>query len=163
MFTLEDGYMQCNIKPSGPPGYPNVPAKYDDGGNNFSFADGHVEYRKWTYKTSNPGEGILNCPYVYGSRGPGSGNSAGASGLDQDWQWLRHKISVPLPGKNPPVGDLIPLLIPPIVPKAPGRAYGQVVCQERLSLFFAGVWPAKSKHTTLAQSTGARTFLSART
>src|SRR5207244_2612531 len=44
MWSLNDGYLECNIKPVGAQSYPDCPAKYDCGGNCFSFADGHVEY-----------------------------------------------------------------------------------------------------------------------
>lgn len=90
MYTLNDGYLQCSLST---PGYPDVPAKYDCGGNCFSFVDGHAEYKKWKYHTSDPNAGILNCPYAYPKRGPGSGMSMTSSGLDVDWIWLRQHTS----------------------------------------------------------------------
>ena len=61
MYSLNDGYLQCDLVT---PGYPDVPAKYHDGGNCFSFADGHTEYKKWRYRTSDPTAGLLNAPYA---------------------------------------------------------------------------------------------------
>jgi len=92
MYTLQDGYLQCSLST---PGYPDVPAKYDCGGNCFSFVDGHTEYKKWKYITNDPKSSILNCPYGYPQRGPGSGNSMNSSGLDPDWIWLRTHTSCP--------------------------------------------------------------------
>ena len=90
MYSLNDGYLQCNLAT---PGYPDVPAKYDCGGNCFSFIDGHVEYKKWKYSTSDPKAGLLNCPYAYGTVNGGA--PWGSSGLDQDWIWLRQHTSCP--------------------------------------------------------------------
>jgi prepilin-type N-terminal cleavage/methylation domain-containing protein len=90
MFTLNDGYLQCSL---GTPGYPDVPGKYDCGGNCFSFVDGHAEYKKWKYITNDPKSGLLNAPYAYNVRGPGGGISQNSSGLDPDWKWLREHTS----------------------------------------------------------------------
>ena len=90
MYNLNDGYLQCDLAT---PGYPDVPAKYDCGGNNFSFVDAHVEYKKWKYITSDPKAGLLNCPYAYGVTG--GGTAWGSSGLDVDWKWLREHTSCP--------------------------------------------------------------------
>jgi prepilin-type N-terminal cleavage/methylation domain-containing protein len=90
MHSLNDGYLQCNLPPIGQPDYPDIPAKYDCGGNCFSFVDGHTEYRKWKFNT-NLAAGLLNCPYgshVTGGHWP-------ASGLDLDWYWLREHTSLP--------------------------------------------------------------------
>ncbi len=67
------------------PDYPDVPAAYDDGGNTFSFIDGHVEHHKWLYQAS--GFGLLACPYSYGV----VNNSAHwpSSIQDMDWKWLQ--------------------------------------------------------------------------
>jgi prepilin-type N-terminal cleavage/methylation domain-containing protein len=92
MYTLQDGYLQCSLST---PGYPDVPGKYDCGGNCFSFVDGHTEYRKWKYLTSDPKSSILNAPYAFGVRGPGGGISQNSSGLDPDWKWLREHTSCP--------------------------------------------------------------------
>jgi len=90
MYTLQDGFMQCSLST---PGYPDVPGKYDCGGNCFSFVDSHVEYKKWKYATSDPKSSILNAPYSFGSKGPGGGISQNSSGLDPDWKWLREHTS----------------------------------------------------------------------
>jgi prepilin-type N-terminal cleavage/methylation domain-containing protein len=90
MYTLNDGYLQCDLPT---PGYPDVPAKYHSGGNCFSFADGHTEYKKWRYKTSDPMAGILNAPYAKDVSN--RGQHWGSSGLDVDWLWLRQHTSCP--------------------------------------------------------------------
>jgi prepilin-type N-terminal cleavage/methylation domain-containing protein len=92
MYTLQDGYLQCNLST---PGYPDVPGKYDCGGNCFSFVDGHTEYKKWKYITNDPKAGILNAPYAFNVRGPGGGLTQTSSGLDPDWKWLRDHTSCP--------------------------------------------------------------------
>ena len=86
MYTLNDGYMQGNLNT---PDYPDVPANYHQGGNVFSFADGHTEYKKWMYNTSDPKAGIKNVPYSKGV----TGTHWGSSGLDMDWKWLRDHTS----------------------------------------------------------------------
>jgi prepilin-type N-terminal cleavage/methylation domain-containing protein len=88
MCSLNDGYLECSPTT---PRFPDVPAKYHDGGNCFSFADGHTEYKKWMYHTSDPAAGILNAPYAYGAK---SSNRT-ASGLDVDWVWLRTHTTIP--------------------------------------------------------------------
>jgi prepilin-type N-terminal cleavage/methylation domain-containing protein len=92
MYTLQDGFMQCSLNT---PGFPDVPAKYDCGGNCFSFVDGHTEYHKWKYNSAVPLGSILGCPYAYNVRGPGGGISITSSGLDPDWKWLREHTSCP--------------------------------------------------------------------
>jgi prepilin-type N-terminal cleavage/methylation domain-containing protein len=88
MYTLNDGFLQCN---PATPDFPDVPAKYHDGGNCFSFVDGHTEYKKWLYKTSDPTASLLNCPY----QSHVTGVHWGSSGLDGDWKWLREHTSCP--------------------------------------------------------------------
>jgi prepilin-type N-terminal cleavage/methylation domain-containing protein len=90
MYSINDGYLQCDLAT---PGYPDVPAKYHSGGNCFSFADGHTEFKLWKYKTTDPNAGLLNCPYA--KNVTGGGNHWGSSGLDVDWQWLRQHTSCP--------------------------------------------------------------------
>ncbi|HEX5218523.1 MAG TPA: prepilin-type N-terminal cleavage/methylation domain-containing protein [Verrucomicrobiae bacterium] len=93
MYTMEDGYLQCNLDT---PSYPNVPANYHCGGGNaFSFADGHVEYRKWMYNTSDRTAGLKNVPYAKDVKSGGGGTAWGSSGLDPDWKWLRERTSCP--------------------------------------------------------------------
>jgi len=90
MYTLNDGYLQSDLAT---PGYPDAPGKYHTGGNCFSFADGHVEYKKWKYKTSDPTAGLLNVPYAKPQAN--GGQRWGSSGLDVDWMWLREHTSCP--------------------------------------------------------------------
>ena len=95
MYSMNDGYLQCNPNSPGSvgsqTGYPDVPANYHQGGNCFSFADGHVEYKKWLYNTSDKTVGLKNVPYAkYVTSG---GNGQGSSGLDMDWKWLRERTS----------------------------------------------------------------------
>jgi prepilin-type N-terminal cleavage/methylation domain-containing protein len=86
MYTLNDGFLQLNLNS---PDFPDVPAKYDCGGNCFTFADGHGEYRKWKWK-GGPGLGILNAPYQAGiTANSGGYGRTGSSGQDVDWQWIR--------------------------------------------------------------------------
>jgi len=88
MYSLNDGYLQCNLDT---PSYPDVPANYHQGGNCVSFADGHVEYKKWLYNTSDPKAGIKNAPYIKDVKN--GGQPWGSSGLDMDWKWLREHTS----------------------------------------------------------------------
>jgi len=88
MWSLNDGYLQCDLAT---PGFPDVPGKYHQGGNVFSFGDGHTEHKKWLYATSDPNAGILNVPYAKDK----TGGNQGSSGLDDDWKWLRQHTSCP--------------------------------------------------------------------
>ena len=88
MYSLNDGYLECSLPT---PGYPDVPAAYHGGGNCFSFADGHGEFRKWRFVTTDPKAGLLNCPYAKNVSNYGA--SWNTSGLDVDWQWLRQHTS----------------------------------------------------------------------
>jgi prepilin-type N-terminal cleavage/methylation domain-containing protein len=90
MYSLEDGYLQCSLST---PAYPNVPANYHDKGNCFSFGDGHTEFRKWIYTTSDPKAGLQNVPYA--QHVSGGGSYWNSSGLDMDWLWLREHTSCP--------------------------------------------------------------------
>ena len=85
MRAMNDGYLQMQLNS---PLYPDIPANYDSGGNCFSFADGHVEYRKWKWP-GLPTAGLKNVPYANGNTG---GNWA-SSGQDVDWLWLRDRTS----------------------------------------------------------------------
>ena len=91
MWSLNDGYLECNLAT---PAFPDTPAKYHDGGNAISFADAHVEYKKWLYHTTDTLEGILNAPYVY-NQTSGRNPTQNGSGLDVDWIWLRQHTSCP--------------------------------------------------------------------
>jgi prepilin-type N-terminal cleavage/methylation domain-containing protein len=85
MYSLVDGLMQMNC---GQPDYPDVPAAYHDGGNCFTFADGHAEVRLWKYPGGNA-SGILYVPYVKNV----TGGHWPSSGLDPDWRWLRDRTA----------------------------------------------------------------------
>jgi hypothetical protein len=89
MYSLNDGFLQMNLNA---PGYPDVPAAYDLSGNCFSFADAHVEDRKWVWP-GTASAGLRNCPYAYGVTS--SGVSWGSSGADSDWSWVRQHSSTP--------------------------------------------------------------------
>ena len=91
MWSLNDGYLQSRLTD---PAYPDCPAKYDCGGNCFSFADGHTEYKKWKYVTNDKDAGILNAPYAYNSIA-GRNPTQNSSGFDPDWKWLRERTSCP--------------------------------------------------------------------
>ena len=80
MRSLNDGYLQMNLQS---PDYPDIPANYDCGGNNFTFADGHGEYRKWMW-TGSPTTGLRSVPY----KKDNIGGHWGSSGQDVDWLWL---------------------------------------------------------------------------
>jgi prepilin-type N-terminal cleavage/methylation domain-containing protein/prepilin-type processing-associated H-X9-DG protein len=89
MWSLNDGYMQVSCAN---PNWPDVPAAYDCGGNGFSFADGHVEYRKWIWGGAAD---LKACPYQYGVH-PGGGYWGGNGGVpanDSDWLWYRDHSS----------------------------------------------------------------------
>jgi prepilin-type N-terminal cleavage/methylation domain-containing protein len=90
MYSLNDGYLQCDLTT---PGFPDVPANYHSAGNCFSFADGHTEYKKWHYVTSDPTAGLINCPYQ--KNVVNNGMERPTSGLDMDWAWLRLHTSCP--------------------------------------------------------------------
>jgi len=85
MRSLNDGYLQMN---TASPDYPDIPANYDCGGNCFSFADDHGEYRKWKW-SGTPTTGLRSVPYQKGN----IGGHWGSSGLDVDWSWLREHTS----------------------------------------------------------------------
>jgi type II secretory pathway pseudopilin PulG len=87
MYSLNDGYLQMHLTS---PDYPDVPAAYDIGGNCFSFADAHVEYRKWVWSGITTA-GLRNCPYAYHMQANGA--HWPSSGVDLDWLWLRQHTS----------------------------------------------------------------------
>ena len=90
MYTINDGYLQCSLNT---PGYPDCPANYHSGGNCFSYVDGHAEYKKWVYSTSDPKASLKNVPYKKDVNN--GGVYWGSSGLDSDWKWLREHSSCP--------------------------------------------------------------------
>jgi prepilin-type N-terminal cleavage/methylation domain-containing protein/prepilin-type processing-associated H-X9-DG protein len=85
MYSLNDGFLQVGLNA---PAYPDVPAAYHGGGNCFTFADGHVEARKWRWRGPS-NAGLLNCPYLKNV----TGTYWPSSGLDVDWLWLRERTA----------------------------------------------------------------------
>ena len=98
MWSMNDGYLQMNLDV---PDYPDVPANYDDGGNVFSFIDGHVEYHKWLYPGTSgggsipqsPGIGLLQVQNVYNNQ-RASSQHWGSSVQDVDYFWLKNHTAV---------------------------------------------------------------------
>ena len=84
MTTMNDGYLQMGLNSID---YPDVPANYDCGGNCFTFADGHGEYRKWIYSSNLPRTGLKNVPNA-ASNGYPFGNHWMGGGSDVDFIWL---------------------------------------------------------------------------
>jgi prepilin-type N-terminal cleavage/methylation domain-containing protein len=78
MYTMDDAFMQ--MPNPGSPGFPNAPAYYHSGSDCFSFADGHVEVRKWRGKV------VTSLPYKYGVTSGASVNPTTAN--DPDFLWL---------------------------------------------------------------------------
>jgi prepilin-type N-terminal cleavage/methylation domain-containing protein len=87
MWTLNDGFMQ--VAPGGF-SWPDAPAAYDCGGNCFTFADGHGEYRKWQW---NGNADLKACPYVAHVTGTYWGGVNGVPGNDPDFLWYRDHTS----------------------------------------------------------------------
>ena len=95
MINLNDGYLQVNLNSPGI--FPDVPANYHEGGNCFTFADGHGEYHRWVYGGGT--KPIKPIPYFYGFRYGqlGYANPAGSgSGQDVDWGWQKSHTSISL-------------------------------------------------------------------
>jgi prepilin-type N-terminal cleavage/methylation domain-containing protein len=84
MYTLQDGYLQVDCNNAQ---WPDVPAAYLGGRNEFSFADGHSEVRKWITST------LRNVPYKHGVTG---GNWPATPGGKQnvDWIWFTSHATV---------------------------------------------------------------------
>jgi len=86
MYSLNDGYLQCDMEA---PDWPDVPAAYLKGRNEFSFADGHSEVHKWLTHA------LTGVPYAYNVTGsyvnavPGGKNNA-------DYVWFSSHVSVPV-------------------------------------------------------------------
>jgi prepilin-type N-terminal cleavage/methylation domain-containing protein/prepilin-type processing-associated H-X9-DG protein len=88
MYNLNDGYLQMDLVQLT---YPDVPAAYDDGGNVFSFCDGHVEYHKWVWG-GDATHGLLSCPYQSGVTGGGTAWLSGQN-KDPDFIWIYERTS----------------------------------------------------------------------
>jgi type II secretory pathway pseudopilin PulG len=82
MYSLNDGWLQIDCVNAD---WPDVPAAYLGNRNEFSFADGHSEVRKW--QTS----ALKNCPYKYGVMG---GNWSAGNTLNADWRWFTQHATV---------------------------------------------------------------------
>jgi hypothetical protein len=87
MWSVNDGFMQ--VSPGGF-SYPDVPATYDCGGNCFTFADGHGEYRKWLWGGNAD---LKKCPYGKNQTGTYWGGAGGVPGNDPDFLWYRDHTS----------------------------------------------------------------------
>jgi len=88
IWSVNDGWLEVELDQ---PKYPDVPAYYDCGGNNFSFADGHGEYKKWSGSfqvSATTPTGILGVPYQVGVSRGGNSTVTKAGGGDNDWRWL---------------------------------------------------------------------------
>jgi len=87
MYTLNDGFLQMNLNS---PDYPDCPSNYNGNGNCFSFADGHVEYRRWKWS----GRGVWSCRSPLQKvchRHCRRLRRTASSGNDIDWLWLRER------------------------------------------------------------------------
>ena len=84
MYSLQDGFLQIGMLNAN---WPDVPAAYLGGRNEFSFADGHSEVRKWLTSA------LKNCPYKYNVTGttwpalPGGKQNA-------DWVWFTSHATI---------------------------------------------------------------------
>lgn len=80
MYSLNDGFLQVDCNNAS---WPDVPAAYLKGRNEFSFADGHSEVRKWLTPA------LLNVPYQYGIGYPQPSVSAVPGAKNNlDWVWF---------------------------------------------------------------------------
>ena len=84
MYSLNDGWLQIDCVNAQ---WPDVPAAYLGGRNEFSFADGHSEVRKWLTSA------LKTCPYKHGVTG---GNWPATPGGKQnaDWIWFTSHATV---------------------------------------------------------------------
>ena len=87
MSSLNDGYLQMQSDPSRAI-FPDVPGSYHETQSaGFSFADGHVENRKWLTP-------VLKIPVVFG-RGYGTGGQNDVYGgrNNADWNWVQQRTA----------------------------------------------------------------------
>ena len=82
MFTLNDGYLQVD---NGNADFPDCPAAYLKGINEFSFADGHSEAHKWMTPV------LPKVPYA--PNVVGTYVSAGSKG-NVDWVWFTSHATI---------------------------------------------------------------------
>lgn len=85
MYTLQDGFLQIDCNNAQ---FPDVPGAYLGGRNEFSFADGHSEVRKWLTSA------LKNVPYKYGITGSNVGASPGGKN-NADWVWFTSHATAP--------------------------------------------------------------------
>ena len=83
MITMNDGYLQvdCNN-----PRFPDAPGSYHTWNCGFSFADGHVELRKW----ATP---VLKIPVQFGVGYGAGGASPTTTANNVDWLWYRERAA----------------------------------------------------------------------
>ncbi len=85
MFSLQDGFLQIDSKN---PDFPDVPAAYLGGRNEFSFADGHSEVHKWVTTA------LKVVPYKHGVSGSTASATPGGKS-NADWIWFTSHATVP--------------------------------------------------------------------
>jgi len=84
MFSLNDGWLQIDCNNAQ---WPDVPAAYLGGRNEFAFADGHSEVRKWLTSA------LKNVPYAFGVTGDDVPALPGGKS-NSDWVWFTSHASV---------------------------------------------------------------------
>jgi prepilin-type N-terminal cleavage/methylation domain-containing protein len=86
MYSLNDGFLQISESSAV---FPDVPAAYLKGVNEFSFADGHAEVHKWLTST------LTKVPYQVDLVAGGSLTPATGGKQNVDWNWFTGRASVP--------------------------------------------------------------------
>ena len=84
MYSLNDGWMQIDCVNAD---WPDIPAAYLGGRNEFSFADGHSEVRKWVTSA------LKNVPYKYNVIGTTAPALPGGK-QNADWIWFTSHATV---------------------------------------------------------------------
>jgi len=84
MYSLNDGWLQIDCINAD---WPDVPAAYLGGRNEFSFADGHSEVRKWLTSA------LKSVPYKYGVTGSTAPATPGGK-QNVDWIWFTSHATV---------------------------------------------------------------------
>ncbi len=85
MFTLNDGYLQID---NNQPDFPDCPAAYLKGINEFSFADGHSEAHKWLTSA------LTSVPYKFGVTETGSAYPSAGNKGNVDWVWFTSHATI---------------------------------------------------------------------
>jgi prepilin-type N-terminal cleavage/methylation domain-containing protein len=90
MYTLNDGFLQIDSVQAD---WPDCPAAYYKGRNEFSFADGHGEVHKWQTTA------LTVVPYTYGvtetSTGKGYPQATPGGKNNPDWYWFTSHATAP--------------------------------------------------------------------